>query len=242
MVIFQFLLRQAFADDEASTRLLQILLFLLLSTASLMFIPCAVMSSFTLSIHFFGCLPLLLVPSTYPYSATTGSLFPSILVTCPNNAWYIKLFALHNNIFLWRLLKPKSGFRQKTAINIHIFLELDTAASWAVSRAYTRKLLDSTSSTRPKWANRVKSLTTMPNMFSSLKHDGSTYQEFNECIVLGEHIWVLINALIHANTLTDKKDAYSEIEICAYTHTKTYIRTYIPYIRTYHTYIHWKHT
>src|SRR6218665_3323192 len=75
----QFLLLQAFADDEASTRLLQILLFLLLSTASLMFIPCAVRSSFTLSIHFFGCLPLLLVPSTCPYSATTGSLFPSIL-------------------------------------------------------------------------------------------------------------------------------------------------------------------
>src|SRR6218665_1526964 len=43
----QFLLRQAFADDEASTRLLQILLFLLLSTASLMFIPCAVRSSLT---------------------------------------------------------------------------------------------------------------------------------------------------------------------------------------------------
>src|SRR6218665_2803967 len=42
-------------------------------------------SSFTLSIHFFGCLPLLLVPSTCPYSATTGSLFPSILVTCPNH-------------------------------------------------------------------------------------------------------------------------------------------------------------
>src|SRR6218665_2641306 len=39
--IFQFLLRQAFADDEASTILLQILLFLLLSTSSLMFIPCA---------------------------------------------------------------------------------------------------------------------------------------------------------------------------------------------------------
>src|SRR6218665_1853407 len=85
IIIIQFLLRQAFADDEASTRLLQILLFLLLSTASLMFIPCAVRSSFTLSIHFFGCLPLLLVPSTCPYSATTGSLFPSILVTCPNN-------------------------------------------------------------------------------------------------------------------------------------------------------------
>ena len=43
----QFLLRQAFADDEASTRLLQVLLFLLLSTASLMFIPCAIRSSFT---------------------------------------------------------------------------------------------------------------------------------------------------------------------------------------------------
>src|SRR6218665_1214026 len=38
MYIFQFLLRQAFADDEASTRLPQILLFLLLSTASLMFL------------------------------------------------------------------------------------------------------------------------------------------------------------------------------------------------------------
>src|SRR6218665_1070525 len=64
---------------------LQILLFLLLSTASLIFIPCAVSSSFTLSIHFFGCLPLLLVPSTCPYSATAGSLFPFILVTCPNH-------------------------------------------------------------------------------------------------------------------------------------------------------------
>src|SRR6218665_2915785 len=85
VVQFQFLLRQAFTDDEASTRLLQILLFLLLSTASLMFIPCAVRSSFTLSIHFFGCLPLLLVPSTCWYSATTSSLFPSILVTCPNH-------------------------------------------------------------------------------------------------------------------------------------------------------------
>src|SRR6218665_3247696 len=83
----QFLLRQAFADDEASTRLLQILLFLLLFTASLMFIPCTVRSSFTLSIHFFGCLPLLLVPSTCPYSATTSrtSLLTSILVTCPNH-------------------------------------------------------------------------------------------------------------------------------------------------------------
>src|SRR6218665_4131659 len=49
-----------------------------------MFIHCAVWSFFTLSIHFFGCLPLLIVPSTCPYSATTGSLFPSIPVTCPD--------------------------------------------------------------------------------------------------------------------------------------------------------------
>src|SRR6218665_2562600 len=50
-----------------------------------MFIPCAAGSSFTLSIHFFGCLPLFLVSCTYPYSATAGSLLPSILVTCPNH-------------------------------------------------------------------------------------------------------------------------------------------------------------
>src|SRR6218665_747428 len=57
---FQFLLRQAFADDEASTRLLQILLFLMLSTASLMFIPCAVRSSFTfvsIMLRFLGPMP-----------------------------------------------------------------------------------------------------------------------------------------------------------------------------------------
>src|SRR6218665_4121771 len=55
------------------------------SFCSLMFIPCAVRSSFTLSIHFFDCLPLLLVPSSCPYSATTRSLFPSIIVTCLNH-------------------------------------------------------------------------------------------------------------------------------------------------------------
>src|SRR6218665_2390459 len=96
----QFLLRQAFADNEASIRLLQILLFLLLFTASLMFIPCAIRSSFTLSIHFFGCLPLLLVPSTCPYSATTGSLFPSILVTCPNHVSLLFLILSINVTFV----------------------------------------------------------------------------------------------------------------------------------------------
>src|SRR6218665_426226 len=59
IICFHFLPHQVCADDEASTRLLQIFLFLLLSTASLMFIPCAVRSSFMLSIHFFGCLPVL---------------------------------------------------------------------------------------------------------------------------------------------------------------------------------------
>src|SRR6218665_876490 len=78
----QFLFRQATAYDEASARLLQILLFLLLSTASLMFIPCAVRFSFTLFIHFFGCLSLLLVPSTCPYSATAGSLPVAVLGFC----------------------------------------------------------------------------------------------------------------------------------------------------------------
>src|SRR6218665_1985605 len=71
-------------------------MFLLLSTASLMLIPCAVRSSFILSIHFFGCLPLLRVPSTCPYSATTGSLFPSILVTCPNHVSLLSLILSTN--------------------------------------------------------------------------------------------------------------------------------------------------
>ena len=81
----QFLPRQAFTDDEASTGFLQILLFLLVSTAFHRFIPYSVRSSFAVSIHFFGCLSLLLVPSTCPYSAATGSLFPFILVTFPNH-------------------------------------------------------------------------------------------------------------------------------------------------------------
>src|SRR6218665_1495782 len=38
-----------------------------------------------LSVHFFGCLPLFLVPSTCPYSATAGSLLPPFLVTFPNH-------------------------------------------------------------------------------------------------------------------------------------------------------------
>src|SRR6218665_1640731 len=77
---FQFL-RQAFADDEASTGLLQILLLS-------MFIPCAVRSSYTLSIglHFFGCLPVLLVLFTLPSALLPVVYFPpSLIVTCPNH-------------------------------------------------------------------------------------------------------------------------------------------------------------
>src|SRR6218665_2711906 len=58
---FQFLLRQAVADDEASTRLLQILLFLLSSPASLMSFPFAARSSFALSFRIL--LSLLELPS-----------------------------------------------------------------------------------------------------------------------------------------------------------------------------------
>src|SRR6218665_1159722 len=72
---FHFLFYQAYADNEASTRLLQIVMFLLYCPPLL---SCSFLSfSFTLSIYFFGCLPLLLVPSTCPYSATAGS--PSLL-------------------------------------------------------------------------------------------------------------------------------------------------------------------
>ena len=89
--IFRFHLCQVLTDDEAST--LQIFLFLLLSTASLMFIPFAIRSSFTLSIHFFGCLPLLYVPaytalkeSCQKLSLTLrpadGQLKRSIITTC----------------------------------------------------------------------------------------------------------------------------------------------------------------
>src|SRR6218665_1537003 len=38
----------------------------------------------------------LVIPSTYPYSATTGSLFPSILVTCPNHVSLLFLILSNN--------------------------------------------------------------------------------------------------------------------------------------------------
>src|SRR6218665_75860 len=82
----------------------KIFLFLLVSTASFMFIPSAFRSSFILSIHFFGCIPLLFVPSTCPYSATAGSPFQSILVTCLNHVSFIFLTLSINVCLLSQLL------------------------------------------------------------------------------------------------------------------------------------------
>src|SRR6218665_3429488 len=136
---FQFLLRQAFADDEASTRLLQILLFLLLSTTSLVFILCAIRSSFTLSIHFFGCLPLLLVPYTCPYSATTGSLFPSILVTCPNHVSLLFLL-LSTNVTCCPSSFLVTSFRILSLRNLPSILrsQLISATSILLSSSFLR--------------------------------------------------------------------------------------------------------
>src|SRR6218665_2516065 len=135
----QFLLRQAFADDEASTKLLQILLFLLLSTASLMFIHCAVWSFFTLSIHFFGCLPLLLVPSTCPYSATAGSLFPSILVTCPNHVSLLFLI-LSPNVTCCPISFLVTSFRILSLLDLPSILrsQLISATSILLSSSFLR--------------------------------------------------------------------------------------------------------
>src|SRR6218665_3290230 len=137
--IIQFLLRQAFANDEASTRFLQILLFLLLSTASLVFIPCAVRSSFTLSIHFFGCLPLLLVLSTCPYSATTGSLFPSILVTCPNHVGLLFLI-LSTNVTCCPRSFLVTSFRILSLLDLPSILgsQLISATSILLSSSFLR--------------------------------------------------------------------------------------------------------
>src|SRR6218665_3028626 len=88
----QFLFRQAVADEKATIRPQQDFSrsFCSCCCPTLLLCSCLVplyiyRSSFILSIHFFGCLPLLLVPSTCPYSATAGSLLRSILVTCPNH-------------------------------------------------------------------------------------------------------------------------------------------------------------
>src|SRR6218665_2639990 len=51
-------------------------------------------SSLTLSIQVFICLSLLLFPSTCPCKAAFGSLFCSILSTCPNHSYHCSLLFL----------------------------------------------------------------------------------------------------------------------------------------------------
>src|SRR6218665_2843127 len=48
--------------------------------------PLSSKSSLTLSIHLFLCIPVLLYPLICTCSAAFGSLFPSILSTCPNHS------------------------------------------------------------------------------------------------------------------------------------------------------------
>src|SRR6218665_2203673 len=85
--VFFFSLFHQRADDEALTRLLQTSLFLVASPILVKSMFLSFRSSLTLSIQVFLCLPLLLFPSTCtcPCKAAFGSLFSSILSTCPND-------------------------------------------------------------------------------------------------------------------------------------------------------------
>jgi len=84
-IFFFFLLFHQLAEDEALIIFLQTSLFLVFPYTIDNFMPLSSKSSLTLSIHLFLCLPLLLSPLTCPCSATFGSLFHSILSTCPNH-------------------------------------------------------------------------------------------------------------------------------------------------------------
>src|SRR6218665_426713 len=90
--ILFFLLFHQLADDEALI-ILQTFIFLVFPYAvdNCRPTPLSSKSSLTLFIHLFLCLPLLLSPLTCPCSAASGSLFPSILSTCPNHASFIPL-------------------------------------------------------------------------------------------------------------------------------------------------------
>src|SRR6218665_2747344 len=82
---FFFLLFHRLADDKALIIFLQTSLFLVFPYAVDNCMPLSSKSSLTLSIHLFLCLALLLSPLTCPCSAAFGSLFPSILSTCPKH-------------------------------------------------------------------------------------------------------------------------------------------------------------
>src|SRR6218665_857117 len=104
-----------------------------------MFIPCAVRSSFTLSIHFFSCLPLLLVPSTCPYRATTSSLFPSILVTCPNHV-SLHFLILSTNVTCCSSSFLVTSFRILSLLDLPSILrrQLISATSILLSSSFLR--------------------------------------------------------------------------------------------------------
>src|SRR6218665_57433 len=85
IVVFFFSLFHQRADDEALTRFLQTSLFLVASPILVKSMFFSFRSSLTLSIQVFLSLPLLLFPSTCPCKAAFGSLFSSILSTCPNH-------------------------------------------------------------------------------------------------------------------------------------------------------------
>src|SRR6218665_1140651 len=104
-----------------------------------MFIPCAVRPSFTLSIYLFGCLPLLLVPSNCPYSATTGSLFPSILVTCPNHVSFLFLI-LSTNVTCCPSSFLVTSFRILSLLDLPSILrsQLISATSILLSSSFLR--------------------------------------------------------------------------------------------------------
>src|SRR6218665_470420 len=79
------------ADDEALTRFLQTSLFLVASPILVKSMFLSFRSSLTLSIQVFLCLLLLLFPSTCPCKTAFGSLFSSILSTCPNHCSLLPL-------------------------------------------------------------------------------------------------------------------------------------------------------
>src|SRR6218665_1606836 len=82
---------------------------------------------------------LLLVPSTCPYSATTGSLFPSILVTCPNNVSLLFLI-LSTNVTCCPSSILVTSFRILSVLDLPSILrsQLISATSILLSSSFLR--------------------------------------------------------------------------------------------------------
>src|SRR6218665_1469350 len=93
-ITYLFLLFRQLADDEALIMFLQTSLFLVSPYAIDKCMCISSKSTLTLSIHLFLCLPLLISPLTCPCSAACGSLFSSILSTCPNHVLLLLIFSI----------------------------------------------------------------------------------------------------------------------------------------------------